>query len=134
MTRHDLGTFAEHHFVAQAARRGFKGALAPGGCKGYDVVLDTGSGLFRVQVKAATSHKTLGRDHYSILIGRNGQLSSGASHFHAFWLDSHDRWVFRPTSELRGLKTFSVTIGSKGPRGGNPRQKHVFDDWSIFCV
>lgn len=140
MTRADLGLFAEHHFAAQAFRRGFRVSFAPGGIPGYDVVLDNGSALLRVQIKAASRrlwHRA--SETYKFTLGtRSGHrvpatpLSRNDCDVLALWMDGENKWSFASSTKFAGLKGTTITVGRRGRPGGVKRIQHAFGNWEIF--
>lgn len=140
MTRADLGLYAEHHFAAQAFKRGYRVSFAPGGIPGYDVILDNGFSLVRVQVKAARRRRwDRASSSYAFLLGvrpgnrtKSRRFDAGSCDVFAFWLDDDSRWSFKTSSGLAGTKATSITIGGRRRKAGAKRGTHGLDNWELF--
>lgn len=135
MTKADLGLYAEHNFAAEAFRRGYRVSFAPGGIKGYDVVLDNGSRLLRVQVKGSRRSRCAHGYHF-VLGPRNSQgvrkhVTESCDVF-AFWLDDERIWIFEKPEGFKGVSQTTISTGRTRTNAGRKRRRFAYGNWDIF--
>jgi hypothetical protein len=119
MTQQQFGRATEARFTFDASLRGLNVARPVDSLPGYDVIVDTGRRMFRVQVKGA--HRNSNRA-YTINIQKH-KTRNRTPEFDlvAVWLHDDARWMFLPRN-VRRRALIRVTAGGKYSRTG----------WEIF--
>lgn len=95
MTTSQYGRTTQARFLLDAHLHGLDVSIPFDSLPGYDVIVDNGRKLWRVQVKGST----IGRDgRYSINIRKPGRARLPHFDVCAVWLARENRWVFLPRS------------------------------------
>lgn len=120
MTSNDFGRATEARFLVDAQLQGLLVCRPFAELAGYDCVVDTGTKLYRVQIKGARPKrrgKRTSSDHvFSFKPSRAFDVFAG-------WLDGEGSWLFLPASRCRSTQLW-VYQSSPCRRGIN--------DWEIF--
>lgn len=99
-TRKAQGEAAEAVFLAKVARLGFGVAKTWGDSERYDFILDSGTRLWRVQVK---STQCFVESHYSVRTrGCRTRYTSAEIDFIAAYIVPEDLWYVIPVSAVAG--------------------------------
>lgn len=97
------GMMAELIFVVKAASMGFAVSKPYGDCEPYDLIVEEGGRLLRIQVKSVFSTARWG---YSVAVARHHyggamtQYSAQEIDFIAAYVVPHDAWYIIPISEI----------------------------------
>jgi hypothetical protein len=130
MTPQDFGRATEARFLFDAQRRGLLVSRPFDTAPGYDAIVDTGSRLFRVQIKGARSAQ--GADAarrsrfpvYRINVNRRDRRQPNFDVI-AVWLDEDARWIFLPRSIRSKRAVYIFTYGHYGRRGWEIFRTHL---------
>lgn len=121
MTSADLGAATEARFLLDAHRLGFRVSKPFTETPGYDMVLDNGRRLYRVQVKGVSlSRRKTYTPHYAVNINRHRRTRPKFDVV-AVYLEQDARWVFLPRS-VASQRQVNIFRGGKYARRG----------WEIF--
>jgi hypothetical protein len=119
VTPAELGRSTEARFILDALERGLLVSRPFADAPGYDVVVDSGKRITRVQVKGARPGRC-GR--YYVNLNRHGRRRRGYDVV-AIWLVRDARWIFIPARAVRnGVNMLGVTTNGK----------HSHRSWDIF--
>jgi len=118
MTQNQYGRATQARFLLDAHLHGLEVSIPFDALPGYDVVVDTGVRLWRIQVKGATMSS---KGVYSICVRRAGKKSVPNFDVCAVWLSRENRWVFLPRSIRRRTMIHLTPHGKFSHRG-----------WEIF--
>jgi hypothetical protein len=126
------GEWVELLFMARAAREGLK-VSRPHGDARYDVIIESPSGLYRVQVKS-TLFKRRGCYECLCFWSRVGKkrvakpYRRGEVDFIAAYVVAEDAWFIIPVGELRGM---SLYLPPK-ERVGRSRYGRFHEAWGLL--
>ncbi|HTZ95848.1 MAG TPA: group I intron-associated PD-(D/E)XK endonuclease [Terriglobales bacterium] len=122
------GEWAELCFMAKAASQGLHVSKPYGDTSRYDVGVESGSRILRVQVKS-TIYRRRGIESYSLNIhGPRRQLyEEGAVDFFAVYLIPIDTWYIFPFERVAKNFSLHFTPGSKRDKYGRYREA-----WHLF--
>jgi hypothetical protein len=110
----EQGAFAELCFMAKAASKGFRVSM-PFGDSRYDVGVESGGKIVRVQVKS-TKYRRRGERSYSLnVMGRGRRMyEEGLVDFFAIYLIPIDTWYIIPYAAIgRTRCSLHFTPGSR---------------------
>lgn len=107
------GEVGEAAFILHAMRRGFACSKPMGGSSRYDVVLDAGKRLYRVQVKSASFEADKGKFVLtltnSLQFKRTGRCyTNDEIDMLAAYISVHDLWYIIPVEAISSIKTISL--------------------------
>lgn len=119
------GVLGELFFAQRAAEMGFVTSFPMFLASEYDVVIDSGSGLFRVQVKSTRTIVRPGVFKFVVNTSKDHKYATDGVDVFAFvHNDARKIWLV-PAHEVIHLKTFSVNEN-------NGRNEMYLDNWEIF--
>jgi hypothetical protein len=119
------GVVGELIFAQRAAEMGFVTSFPMFLASEYDVIIDTGLQLFRVQIKSTRSELRPGVFKFTIDSSLNVKYTGNCVDVFAFvHIDSRRIWLV-PAHNVIHLKTFSVNEN-------NGRNEMYLDFWEIF--
>lgn len=126
MTRHEFGRATEAEFVAEALRRGLVVSRPFDSGPSYDVVVDNGLRLFKVQIKGVTAGRTqtwvnYRNSAYRVSIWSMFRRVPPRFDVCAVYLATEARWVF-----------FNYTVAWKRGMVVVSGGKHTRVGWEIF--
>jgi hypothetical protein len=123
LTNLEFGRATEARFLHDALQRGLRVCCPFASGPGYDVVVDNGRQLLKVQVKGANPAYTKGsaRPTYRVALWSHGRPGRPKFDRCAVYLAGENRWVFFDATVAR-RRTFLITVGGKHDRTG----------WEIF--
>tara|TARA_R110002153_G_scaffold20235_3_gene68955 strand:+ start:304 stop:687 length:384 start_codon:yes stop_codon:yes gene_type:complete len=125
MSRGDVGRVAEAQFVADAARRGLFVSAASTELPGYDVVVDNGTKLFRVQIKGSTSRLGATNPRHTYSWTATSKVSDSKWDIMACLTLENSEWFFYHPSQL--LNMYRLTLFSSGKWFDSAYGWDVFD-------
>ncbi len=111
-------------FAAEAFRRGYQVSKPLSGKVAYDLVIDSGGKLFRVQVKCFqnTHNGKHGKPHqYNIRSGNHRRYVESDFDIIAIFRGEHNCWYIMPITEAVGR---NINLG--------PSRTKYIDNWRIF--
>lgn len=124
----DQGCLAQYALIPVLARQGFRVSLPCEMSIPYDLIVDTGSDIWRVQVKSCNVKK---RNRYraDIAWGRNGKrpYEDGSIDFFVIHIPDHDSWYVIPQREVSGQRWVSLYPHDKCGKYDKFRNA-----WSLF--
>jgi hypothetical protein len=114
----DRGEWAELCFMARAKGLGM-GVLKPyGDSRLYDVAVEDGGPIVRVQVKS-TIFCRRGKEYSLNVMGpKRKRYPKGSVDFFAVWIIPIEEWYIIPVSAMGKKLTFHITPGSKRSKWG----------------
>lgn len=124
MTGNDFGRATEARFLVDAHIHGLLVSRPFAELAGYDCVVDTGSRLFRVQIKGARPFRRRLRSgnfrspqhSFTFKESRSFDIFAG-------WIDGEGSWLFLPATRCRSRQILVAT--------SSPCRRGI-DDWDIF--
>lgn len=119
-----IGDIGELKFILEATSKGFITSKPFGNCMGYDMVLDNGKRLFKVQVKAGNAGKS-GQVHFKISAFKAG-LEEAKHKFDVlvcYDLTSDSVYI---------LPSVAVTAKCISLYRGNSKLTKYKNKWSVF--
>ncbi len=125
MTSNDFGRATEARFVMEAQLRGYTVARPFAEAAGYDVIVDVGHKLYRVQIKGARPMRVkmpsgrLRQPEHRFTFKPSRQFDIFAG-----WVDGEGTWIFLPSSQLRRVRQLALMTASPSRRS--------IGDWDIF--
>ena len=128
LTRKQRGEMAEAAFLAKASSLGLRVSKPWGESSRYDLIVDNGRRLLRVQVKSA--HRTGGNGGYSFHAYGNTTRVYDASEIDllAAYVVPMDAWYLFPVQEFRKYKAMCLFPGS---RRGRSKFEKFRENWGI---
>lgn len=123
MTPQEFGRATEARFMHEALRHGLLVSKPFDSVPSYDMVVDNGHRLFKVQVKGITAYRpTPGRrPRYYVPLWRGSRSVTPRFDVCAIYLRNDDRWVFRDHT-VATLRSLAITENGK----------HDGTGWEIF--
>ena len=132
----ELGDLGELAFVLAATAKGLPVAKPFGDCRRYDLIVDSGRRLLRIQVKSAF---TTSRWGYSVAVARN-RLGRRAERYSAEEIDfvvayivPHDAWYIVPVGEVVGRVHIRLYPEGTRKRGGGYFERYR-EAWELLRV
>jgi len=106
----EIGQLAEYEIAVKLGKQGYRVSVPLIDNYPYDLIVDTGEKLFKVQVKTCSSSR-IKKDkskNYGVLIAQ-GKANKGAYSpkdvdIFAIRIEEHDTWYFIPITETNGKK------------------------------
>ena len=115
-----LGLLSEIEFQKQALSRGLKVSTPTNPTERYDLIVDNGKALYRVQVKRTSVKKpTRSGEKYSFELKgsrRGSQYTLDEVDYFALHIMPSDIWYIIPSVTLEQVSTISLYPGSKKSR------------------
>jgi PD-(D/E)XK nuclease superfamily protein len=106
-----IGDLAELDFMLQAASHGFAVAKPFGDNEHYDVMIDAGTRIWRVQVKTAIAgfhHRHFQVPSHWMAYKRLAPYTSADIDFLAAFIRRHNIWYLIPAEAIKGRLTFNL--------------------------
>lgn len=116
MTRKQRGEMAEAAFLAKAAGLGFRVSKPWGESSRYDLIVDTGRKLLRVQVKSAHRADEFGGYTFHAHGNTARAYRSSEIDFLAAYVVPVDTWYLFPVEEFRKYKSMKLFPSSRRRR------------------
>jgi hypothetical protein len=112
----ERGEWAELCFMARAAGMGMSVSKPHGDSRRYDVLVETGRRIVRVQVKS-TIYRRRGKEYSLNVMGPGRKrYAEGSVDFFAVYLIPEEEWYIIPYSAVGKRLTLHFTPGSKRAR------------------
>ncbi len=116
LTRKQRGEMAEAAFLAKAAGLGFRVSKPWGESSRYDLIVDTGRKLLRVQVKSAHRADEFGGYTFHAHGNTARAYRSSEIDFLAAYVVPVDTWYLFPVEEFRKYKSMKLFPSSRRRR------------------
>jgi hypothetical protein len=132
-TKH-IGNIAEMEFMLQAQLRGFAVGRPFGDSEHYDVMLDSRTRLWRIQVKLATHYRNQTyslRSHWSGY-GHLIPYTPKEIDFLAGFVRPHALWYLIPAAEIRGR--FTLNLYPQGARRAAGEFEPFKEAWDLLTA
>src|SRR5277367_5362339 len=109
----ERGEWAELCFMARAAGLGMSVAKPHGDSRRYDVLVDAGRRIWRVQVKSTIYCRRGGEYSLNVMGPGRKKYEAGTVDFFAVFLIPRDEWYIIPYAAMGKRVTMHLTPGSK---------------------
>lgn len=113
--RNRQGEMAEMMFVSEAIRRGFIVSRPIFDKNGYDFIVDTGSGLSRIQVKSTAKKQGRSQNYIFSLVRGHKKVIYTDKEFNylAAYIKENDSWYIIPREKLGNLTKLVISSSDK---------------------
>jgi PD-(D/E)XK endonuclease len=128
MSSKQRGELAEMMFMVKATQKGFATAKPYGDSRRYDFILDTGSRLWRVQVKSSSAQQ-YGSYMVNLQRNANGEVvfyDASEIDFVVAFVFPCEAWFVIPVEAIYGRKTAKMCLH------GNPRSGKLGKYWEAW--
>lgn len=127
------GEFAELRFIQECLSRGWNVSTPVGGKSAYDLIVDTGASLVRVQIKSTQRKSTLKADAYRVSAGWGSNSKARYKHsdvdLMACYLMDINTWYLIPIHAIESvnLSLYGHRETRRGQVGRYERFKNLWD-------
>jgi hypothetical protein len=121
-----LGKMTEHLFIGQCLDRGWIVSLPYDPASPYDVVVDNGNRLLKIQCKGNYGIKPEAGKYLIGLTAGNKLYSSKDVHFFACYVFDTNTWYLLPFEAVEGKRWFTVAIDNQ--------QHQYLEAWELIAT
>lgn len=103
MYSHAAGDLGEAQFIVDSIRNGFVPSIPYGDKQPYDMILDTPSGLKKVQIKAAFTARACDGRYAFCTTQKSGRYADDAFDFFACHIIPEGLWYIIPREQVQAI-------------------------------
>jgi hypothetical protein len=124
---HFNGASSELFVAYKATERGFVVSYPLFTQSKYDLIIDTGKKLLKVQVKKAVKSSAKGNEFIQIRLGGCGHPDYKAGDYDYVAMVFHDKVWMLPYKDTEGHKSMSFSIFSESSKSSKYLSEHTFE-------
>jgi len=94
MNSNDIGCYSEYRIASALMSQGYKISMPLNDSSVYDMIVDSGSKLYKIQIKGTTRKPQGNRRGVQVNITRNRKYSKTEIDFYAIWVEYYKGYFF----------------------------------------